>query len=115
MRTTALRAIGGWAGLPVDEDIVMFAALSELSDGYHHSELTWLYRQHPGQVTKRAVAADLSEECRGIALQRAQSVRLADLSLAPAPLGFGTGVDPSAKVATGPAFKRQLGLRVRQA
>ena len=39
----------------------MFAALSELSDGYHSDELTWLYRQHPGQVTRRG-RADLSEE-----------------------------------------------------
>ena len=37
----------------------MFAALSELSDGYHSDELTWLYRQHPGQVTRRG-QADLS-------------------------------------------------------
>jgi glycosyltransferase involved in cell wall biosynthesis len=110
MRTTALRAVGGWAGLPVDEDIGMFAALSELLDGYHHDELTWLYRQHPGQITKTSNADDLSEACRAICLQRAQAIRLASLSLAPAPLGFGTGVDPSAKVAIGPAFKRQLGL-----
>ena len=107
MRTAALRSLGGWAGLPYDDDIGMFAALSELSDGYHHGDLTWLYRQHPGQITKTA-QADLSEVCRRAALQRAQAVRLSGLSLAPAPLGFGQGVGTSAHVAVGAASKRQL-------
>jgi hypothetical protein len=31
MRTTVLRVLGGWAGLPYDDDISMFAALSELA------------------------------------------------------------------------------------
>ena len=35
VRTTALRALGGWAGVPNDEDLVMLAALSEMSDGYN--------------------------------------------------------------------------------
>src|SRR5262249_28960334 len=73
MRTAALRAIGGWAGVPYDDDIVMFSALSEMSDGYHHEALTWLYRQHPGQVTRTA-QADLSEACRRIALQRVRAI-----------------------------------------
>lgn len=109
MRTTALRAVGGWAGLPHDEDIGMFAALSELSDGYHHDELTWLYRQHPGQVTK-SEQADLSEICRRIALQRAQAIRLSGLSLPPTPLGFGEETEISDGAAVAPAFKRQLDL-----
>jgi glycosyltransferase involved in cell wall biosynthesis len=109
MRTTALRAVGGWAGLPYDDDIGMFAALSELADGYHHQELTWLYRQHPGQVT-RTDQADLSEECRRIALQRARAIQLSGLNLAPAPLGFDEERESSTEVAIGAAFKRQLGL-----
>lgn len=108
MRTTALRALGGWAGLPHDEDIGMFAALSELSDGYHHDALTWLYRQHPGQVTKTE-QSDLSEQCRRIALQRAQAVRLCGLSMRPAPIGFVSATEDSTRVTTvSPAFKRQL-------
>jgi glycosyltransferase involved in cell wall biosynthesis len=108
MRTTALRALGGWAGLPHDEDIAMFAALAELGDGYHHDALTWLYRQHPGQVT-RTGQASLSAVCRGAALQRAQAIRLSGLALPPAPLGFKTDTEGSTAVAIGPAFKRQVG------
>ena len=87
----------------------MFAALSELSDGYHSDELTWLYRQHPGQATKRG-QADLSEVCRRIALQRAQAVRLSGLCLRPAALGFSEEAESPAEVAIGPAFKRQVDL-----
>jgi glycosyltransferase involved in cell wall biosynthesis len=107
MRMTGLRALGGWAGVPYDDDIGMFAALSELSDGYHHDALTWLYRQHPGQVTRTAQAG-LSEECRRVALQRAQAIRLSGLTLPPAPTGFGGETDCSTDVAIGAAFKRQL-------
>jgi glycosyltransferase involved in cell wall biosynthesis len=109
MRTEALRALGGWAGLPHDEDIGMFAALSELSDGYHSDELTWLYRQHPGQVTRRG-QADLSEVCRRIALQRAQAIRLSGLCLPPVTLGFSEEAEISGEVTIGPAFKRQVDL-----
>ena len=107
MRTTALRAVGGWAGLPYDEDVIMFAALSELSDGYHHDGLTWLYRQHPGQVTKTG-QDDLSGQGRLIGLQRAQAIRAAGLSLAPAPLGFDEQAEIATAAAIGAAFKRQL-------
>ena len=111
MRTTALRALGGWCGLPYDDDIGMFAALSELSDGYHHGALTWLYRQHPGQVTKTE-QADLSEECRRAALQRVQAIRHSGLRLAPAPVGFGEPESSTEVTAISPAFKRQLALPV---
>jgi hypothetical protein len=46
-RTASVRALGGWAGTPSDDDIVMFAALSEVTDGWFDEALTWLYRQHP--------------------------------------------------------------------
>lgn len=46
IRTASLRAIDGWAGTPVDDDIVMFSALSELSDGWNEETVTWPYRQH---------------------------------------------------------------------
>ncbi len=31
IRTSTLRAIGGWPGLPIDDDVTMFAGLSELT------------------------------------------------------------------------------------
>jgi len=35
MRTEALRALRGWTGIPYDDEVATFAALSEVSDGYH--------------------------------------------------------------------------------
>lgn len=75
MRTDTLRAFGGWAGTPNDEDLVMFAALSEVCDGYNDPGITWLYRQHPGQVTRTAAVRKLSEASRRIALNRVLTVR----------------------------------------
>lgn len=81
MRTDTLRAFGGWAGTPNDEDLVMFAALSEICDGYHDAAVTWLYRQHPGQVTRTDAVRKHSEASRRIALNRVQAVRSLGLRL----------------------------------
>jgi glycosyltransferase involved in cell wall biosynthesis len=80
LRAISLRAIGGWVGLPGDEDIAMFAALSEISDGYNLDGVTWLYRQHPQQITRTKGALHLSEDCRRLALQRAKAVQIAGLN-----------------------------------
>ena len=82
MRTSSLRAVGGYAGLPFDDDIAMFAALSEATDGWWDERHTWLYRQHPGQTTRDDRWAKWSEACRRIALQRAQAVRHSGMALA---------------------------------
>jgi len=50
MRTACLRALGGWVASPADDDVAMFAALSELADGYNEPTVTWLYRHHPEQT-----------------------------------------------------------------
>lgn len=90
LRSTSLRALGGWAGLPVDEDLGMFAALSEIADGHHFDGVTWLYRQHQGQTTRSTSRRHLSEVTRRFALQRARAVRLADMSFGPkADFAFG--------------------------
>lgn len=75
LRTDTVRALGGWAGVPSDEDIIMFSALADFCDGYNDPEVTWLYRQHPGQVTRTAVWRQQSAIGRRIALQRIRSVR----------------------------------------
>src|SRR6266496_3322700 len=54
MRTTLVRAFGGWGGAPVDDDIIMFAALSECVGGYNVPDTTWLYRVHARQTSKSA-------------------------------------------------------------
>lgn len=51
MRTNTLRAVGGWVGLPVGEDVSMISAIAEIFPGWHDPAVTWLYRRHPGQMT----------------------------------------------------------------
>ncbi|MDP9797466.1 hypothetical protein J2S43_005978 [Catenuloplanes nepalensis] len=82
MRAPALRAIGGWIGLPTDEDIAMFAALSEIGDGFNLDRVTWLYRQHPNQITRSANTEGSSEQARRFALQRATAIRSTGLRFA---------------------------------
>jgi glycosyltransferase involved in cell wall biosynthesis len=79
LRAASLRAIGGWVGLPSDEDIAMFAALSQVSDGYNFDGTTWLYRQHPQQITRANTTRHLSEDCRRLALQRAKAIQATGL------------------------------------
>lgn len=105
LRAISLRAIGGWVGLPGDEDIAMFAALSEIADGHNHDGVTWLYRQHPQQITRSKATRHLSENCRRLALQRVKAVRLASLHFAfEGQFGFGQDVHV---VNVGPAAKEQ--------
>ena len=80
LRTTAVRAVGGWVGLPADEDVSMFAALSEISDGHNFDGITWLYRQHPHQVTRTQHTEHISAASRRFAVQRAKAIRLSGLT-----------------------------------
>ena len=84
MRTTTLRALGGWTGIPYDDDVSMFAALSEITDGYYEEELTWLYRHHPLQLHRTAASISRSAEGRRIALQRAHAAQASGLLFDPA-------------------------------
>jgi len=93
-RTDSIRAVGGWAGTPNDEDIVMFAALSEMCDGWNDEAVTWLYRQHPAQVTRTGAWREHSEIGRRIALRRIHAVRALGLN-------FGVDVLPSLGAVSG--------------
>jgi glycosyltransferase involved in cell wall biosynthesis len=105
MRALSLRAIGGWVGLPGDEDVAMFAALSEISEGYNADRVTWLYRQHPQQITRSGATSHLSEACRRLSLQRAKAVRLSGLRFdGVGQFSFGHDVH---QVVVGPALKQQ--------
>lgn len=84
IRTNTLRALGGWTGIPYDDDVAMFAALSGITDGYYDEELTWLYRQHPLQLHRTPVSIARSAEGRRIALQRAHAMRASGLLFNPA-------------------------------
>ena len=105
LRSISLRALGGWAGLPGDEDIAMFAALSEMVSGHNYDGVTWLYRQHPQQITRSHGTRHLSEDCRRLALQRVKAVSLSGMSFSgDANLHYGVGLHD---VAVGPAAKNQ--------
>lgn len=80
-RTATLRAIGGWVGVPIDDDIAMFAALCEVGDGYHEPTVTWLYRQHPQQTHRSAEWIARSAEGRRIALERVAALRHVRMSV----------------------------------
>src|SRR5262249_26118931 len=83
MRTTVVQALGGWVGIPADDDIAMFAALSAATSGYNHPAVTWLYRQHPAQTHRSPEWQARGSVGRRIALQRAEAIRLSGLSLLP--------------------------------
>jgi glycosyltransferase involved in cell wall biosynthesis len=89
MRTATVRAIGGWAGIPIDDDVAMLAALAELADGYNEPAVTWLYRHHPTQIHKTQGWKARDAEGRRIALQRVVALRSARALLDNArPLAF---------------------------
>jgi glycosyltransferase involved in cell wall biosynthesis len=81
LRTAILRALGGWVAGWGDDDIVMFAGLSEVAQGYNDPAVTWLYRQHPGQLHRTDVSRAHSTRGRQTALQRVVATRATQLQL----------------------------------
>ncbi|UVS78385.1 glycosyltransferase [Actinokineospora sp. UTMC 2448] len=100
MRTQLVRAFGGWGGSPVDDDIIMFSAISECVDGVNFPETTWLYRVHDRQTHKSAQWRERSRDGRQIALQRVEAIRAVGISVA----GSLSAV-PAESVTVGPAAK----------
>lgn len=86
LRTEVLRALGGWVASWGDDDIVMFAGLSEVAPGYNDPALTWLYRQHPGQLHRTPEAKARSAYGRQVALQRVIAMRTARVVVTAQPL-----------------------------
>jgi glycosyltransferase involved in cell wall biosynthesis len=101
MRADTLRAIGGWTGIPVDDDLAALAAISELADGWNDRTVTWLYRKHPAQATRNSLYPGLEDTGRRIALQRAKALRNTGFAL-PSEPAFDGG---SAQVEVGPGIK----------
>ncbi|WP_235926110.1 glycosyltransferase family 2 protein [Actinokineospora pegani] len=98
MRTQMVRAFGGWGGSPVDDDIIMFSALSECTAGMNEKTTTWLYRIHDRQTHKSAQWRERSRDGRQIALDRVRAIRAIGLSIT----GGGADVPP---LSVGPAAK----------
>lgn len=81
-RTTTLRALGGWMALPIGEDLGLVAAISAVTDGWQDPSTTWLYRQHPGQISRHEAQPRWSATARKVALQRISALRLTQASFA---------------------------------
>jgi hypothetical protein len=112
MRTDSVRALGGWAAAPSDEDIVLFAALTEVSARYNDPQVIWLYRQHQGQTTRSQAVRDRSVQGRRIALQRVMAVRQTRLGLDSATPLPGARLDhPDELWKVGPAEKASQAIR----
>ncbi len=108
-RTAHLRALGGWAGIPGDDELSTFAALSEVTDGWYDETMTWLYRHHDRQASRTAEIAALSETTRRICLQRARAMAAVGLSFPPESMVGFPELDEDVKV--GPAAKGHVPLR----
>ncbi|MDQ3406203.1 MAG: glycosyltransferase [Actinomycetota bacterium] len=89
LRTSLVRAFGGWGGTPVDDDVIMFSALSECVDGHNSPDTTWLYRIHSRQTHKSAKWRERSSDGRRIALQRVEAIRAVGLSVTGDPAAVG--------------------------
>jgi glycosyltransferase involved in cell wall biosynthesis len=75
LRTQVLRAFGGWAASPADDEISMYGAISEYADGYNDPAVTWLYRVHDGQTSQTPEWKAMSTDGRLIAIQRIHAIR----------------------------------------
>lgn len=103
-RTETLRALGGWTGVPVDDELGALVALSELTQGWHDHEVTWLYRKHPAQTTNRSLYPGLEDTGRRIALQRAKALRSTGLRVSVERPGTGShevDLGPNIRLAPG--------------
>jgi glycosyltransferase involved in cell wall biosynthesis len=93
LRTQLVRAFGGWGAVPVDDDVMMFSALSECAAGYNDPAITWLYRIHDQQTSRSGTWRERSADGRRIALQRVHAIRAAGITITK---------DVSSAEATGP-------------
>jgi hypothetical protein len=82
VRPAALRALGGWAGVPRSDDVSVLMALSELTDGYLLPDVTWLYRRHPRQTINTGWWQELAGDSLRHVTQRLLAVRELKLVLA---------------------------------
>lgn len=106
-RTGSVRAVGGWPAVPSDDDVAMFAGLSQVTHGWFEERHTWLYRQHDAQQVRWAANEAWRDRGRTVAAQRALAADLAGLALT------ATSLDPAPSVHVGPLMKTEAPLPVR--
>jgi glycosyltransferase involved in cell wall biosynthesis len=96
LRTDMLRAVGGWAPVEADDDVAMFAVLSELAEGYNAPQVTWLYRISEEQQSRTDTWRSKSLEGRTYAMRMAAAIRA---------IRTGTHTSPELMVEIGPPVK----------
>jgi glycosyltransferase involved in cell wall biosynthesis len=101
LRTHLVRAFGGWGAVPVDDDVMLFSALSECTAGYNDPAFTWLYRIHDQQTSRSETWRERSADGRRIALQRVHAIRTAGVTIT----REGSPGEPATPVQVGPAAK----------
>lgn len=113
VRTTLLRAVGGWQGLPQAEDLGMAVAVTSQAPGILLDDVVYLYRKHPGMIRRspgfdrlEAVALATAHE-RGRCIDAVRSgpptpapARTADADGAGQPDAEGAGQPASAREET---------------
>jgi glycosyltransferase involved in cell wall biosynthesis len=75
VRTQTLRAVGGWSASPSDDDLGMFAAVSEVGAGYNDPAVGWLYRHHPEQLSRQRTWWSGHERSKLMIVQRVAAIR----------------------------------------
>jgi glycosyltransferase involved in cell wall biosynthesis len=75
VRTQLLRAVGGWGAAPSQDDLVMFAAVSELTAGYNDPAVNWLYRHHATQLSRQENWWRTELADKALVIQRVHALR----------------------------------------
>lgn len=69
-KTDLLRRVGGWQGLPQGEDFGMVMAVTGAAPGKMLDDVVYLYRKHPGQMTKAEDFDEFELTIRRITFER---------------------------------------------
>jgi hypothetical protein len=81
LRTSTVRALGGWIANPCSEDVAMLAAVAELTPGYITPEVTWLIRQHDDRTTRTGRWGGLRAQSMEMVRQRIAAIREVGLTI----------------------------------
>ena len=79
LRTASVRALGGWPAIPTDDETSLLVAISEIAPGYYARTVTWLYRQHDQQTSRRPEWRALLPASMATVRQRVEALRAAGL------------------------------------
>lgn len=81
LRTSTVRALGGWIANPCSEDVAMLAAVAELTPGYITPQVTWLIRHHDDRTTRTGRWGGLTAQSVQMVRQRIAAIREVGLTI----------------------------------